>query len=68
VLLVRETGARPGEWANAKWDWVNFKKQKIIFENTKYKLEPRTGPLNKAAAAPLCAQFEDLTIAQFDTF
>jgi len=68
VLLVRETGARPGEWANAKWDWVNFEKQKIIFENTKYKREPRTVPLNKAAAALLCAQLEDLTIAQFDTF
>lgn len=68
VLLVRETGARPGEWANAKWEWVNFEKEKIIFQNTKYKREARTVPLNKAAAALLCAQLEDLTIGQFDTF
>ncbi|MEO7127592.1 MAG: tyrosine-type recombinase/integrase [Rhodoferax sp.] len=68
VLLVRETGARPGEWANSKWEWINFDQQKIIFQDTKYKREARTVPLNKAATALLAAQLEDLTINQFETF
>lgn len=68
VLLVRETGARPGEWVNAKWEWVNLERQKIVFQETKYKMEPRTVPLNKAAIALLAGQFEDLLITEHERF
>ena len=67
ALLVRETGARPGEWARAKWDWVHLDKQKIVFEETKYKRQPRTVPITQAAMALLTAQMEDVVLANFDT-
>jgi integrase len=67
ALLVRETGARPGEWARAKWDWVHFDQQKIVFEETKYKRQPRTVPITQAAMALLMAQMEDVVLANFDT-
>ncbi|MDB5824871.1 MAG: Shufflon-specific recombinase [Herminiimonas sp.] len=67
VVLVRETGARPGEWANARWEWLHLAKQNVIFEDTKYKREPRTVPLNKDAMGLLTAQLEDVAINQLDT-
>ena len=67
ALLVRETGARPGEWAAALWDDVHIEQQKIVFTNTKYKRMPRTVPITKAAMALITAQLEDLTINQFET-
>lgn len=67
ALLVRETGARPGEWARAKWDWIHLDKQKIVFEETKYKRQPRTVPITQAAMALLTAQMEDVVLGNFDT-
>lgn len=68
ALLVRETGARPGEWDTAQWDDLNLPAQKAVFKNTKYKRMPRTVPLTAAAMALLCAQLEDITIGQFEKF
>jgi integrase len=67
ALLVRETGARPGEWANARWDWVHMDKRRIVFEETKYKSQPRTVPLTLAAEALLAAQLEDILINHSET-
>ena len=44
-LLVRETGARPGEWAVTRWQDIDLGAQKVTFPNTKYKSMPRTIPL-----------------------
>jgi integrase len=66
ALLVRETGARPGEWAAARWDDVQFEKQKIVFTDTKYKRMPRTVPITRAAMALLSAQLEDVLITEGD--
>lgn len=60
ALLVRETGARPGEWAAAQWSDVNLEKRRVVFRTTKYKRQPRTVPLTAAAMALLNAQLEDL--------
>ncbi len=68
ALLVRETGARPGEWASAQWEDINLGAQKVIFKNTKYKRMPRTVPLTNAAMALLTQQLEDITIQNFDKF
>ena len=68
ALLVRETGARPGEWAAAQWDDLHLDQQKVVFKNTKYKRMPRTVPLTLAAMALLANQLEDITINLFDQF
>jgi integrase len=68
ALLVRETGARPGEWVNVEWDDIHLDQQRVVFKNTKYKGMPRTVPLTKAAMALLSAQLEDITINLFDEF
>lgn len=68
ALLVRETGARPGEWVAAQWDDLDMRNQKVVFKNTKYKRMPRTVPLTAAAMALLTAQLEDITIAHFEQF
>lgn len=68
ALLVRETGARPGEWATACWDDIHLDRQLVIFKDTKYKRMPRTVPLTKAAMELLTAQLEDITINLFDQF
>ncbi len=68
ALLVRETGARPGEWASAQWEDINLGAQKVVFKNTKYKRMPRTVPLTNAAMALLTQQLEDITIQNFDKF
>lgn len=68
ALLVRETGARPGEWATARWDDIHLDQQRVIFKDTKYKRMPRTVPLTKAAMELLTAQLEDITINLFDQF
>lgn len=68
ALLVRETGARPGEWASAQWEDINLSAQKVIFKNTKYKRMPRTVPLTNAAMALLTQQLEDITINHFEKF
>lgn len=68
ALLVRETGARPGEWAAAQWDDLHLDTQKVIFKNTKYKRMPRTVPLTKVAMRLIADQLEDITINLFDQF
>lgn len=68
ALLVRETGARPGEWDRTQWDDLDLAKQEVVFKNTKYKRMPRTVPLTAAAMSLLCAQLEDITIKQFEKF
>ena len=68
ALLVRETGARPGEWAAARWDDLHLDQQRVVFKNTKYKRMPRTVPLTLAAMALLTSQLEDITINHFDKF
>ena len=67
-LLVRETGARPGEWVNVKWADIDLRAQKVSFPNTKYKGLPRTIPLTNAAVGLLSTQLEDITLKQFDVF
>lgn len=67
-LLVRETGARPGEWSNARWRDVDLDARKMTFRNTKYKGEPRTIPLTGAAIHVLGDQLEDLTIREIESF
>lgn len=67
-LLVRETGARPGEWASAQWRDVDLDARKMTFRTTKYKNEPRTIPLTGAAIHVLGDQLEDITIREMDTF
>ncbi|MBT3067329.1 tyrosine-type recombinase/integrase [Rhodoferax sp. U11-2br] len=68
ALLVRETGARPGEWVNVQWDDIHLDQHRVVFKNTKYKGMPRTVPLTKAAMALLSAQLEDITINMLDKF
>lgn len=48
-LLVRETGARPGEWRHTTWHDVDLENERVIFRRTKYRGQPRTVPLTKAA-------------------
>lgn len=67
-LLVRETGARPGEWSNARWRDVDLDARKVTFQNTKYKNQPRTIPLTGAAIHVLGNQLEDITIREIDLF
>jgi len=68
ALLVRETGARPGEWITVEWDDIHLDEQRVVFRNTKYKRMPRTVPLTKAAMALLTQQLEDITINMLDKF
>ncbi|MFT3953793.1 MAG: tyrosine-type recombinase/integrase [Piscinibacter sp.] len=68
ALLVRETGARPGEWASARWDDVHLDKQRVTFKDTKYKRMARTVPLTRASMELLTAQLEDIMINQFEQF
>lgn len=67
ALLVRETGARPGEWAKARWEDVDLRNHKVVFSETKYKRMPRTVPLTTAAMALLDAQMEDLFVTNAAT-
>ncbi|MCP5278450.1 MAG: tyrosine-type recombinase/integrase [Thiobacillus sp.] len=67
-LLVRETGARPGEWGGATYNDIDFSKNTITFRNTKYKKQPRTVPLTAAAARLLTSQLQDVVIDNFETF
>jgi len=67
-LLVRETGARPGEWAVTRWQDIDLGAQKVTFPNTKYKSMPRTIPLTNAAVGLLSTQLEDITLKHFDEF
>lgn len=67
-LLVRETGARPGEWQNATYDDVDLDGEKVIFRNTKYKNEPRTVPLTKAAVRLLAEHLEDVMVSNVEYF
>ncbi len=67
-LLVRETGARPGEWAVTRWQDIDLGARKVTFPNTKYKSMPRTIPLTNAAIGLLSAQLEDITLKHFDEF
>lgn len=68
ALLVRETGARPGEWVNLKCDDIDLAKQRVVFQNTKYKRMPRTVPLTQVSVALLTSQMADISIDQFDKF
>lgn len=68
ALLVRESGGRPGEWVNVRWDDIHLDQHRVVFKDTKYKGMPRTVPLTKASMALLTAQLEDITIAMFDKF
>jgi len=67
-LLVRETGARPGEWQNATYDDVDLDNEKVVFRNTKYRNEPRTVPLTKAAVRLLAEHLEDVMITNVELF
>lgn len=67
-LLVRETGARPGEWSNATYDDIDFVKGTITFRKTKYKQQPRSVPLTAAAERLLTAQVKDVIIDNLETF
>lgn len=67
-LLVRETGARPGEWAVTRWQDIDLGAQKVTFPNTKYKSMPRTIPLTNVAVGLLSAQLEDITLKNFHMF
>lgn len=67
-LLVRETGAKAGEWSNARWRDVDLDARKMTFRNTKYKGKPRTIPLTGAAIHVLGDQLDDLTIRQIESF
>ena len=64
-LLVRETGARPGEWQKATYDDIDLDNQKVVFRNTKYRNEPRTVPLTRAALLLLAEQLEDVMITNY---
>jgi integrase len=67
-LLVRETGARPGEWRATRWSDINLEKHRVTFPNTKYKRQPRTIPLTEAALTLLTAQLEDVAIRNLELF
>lgn len=58
-LLVRETGARPGEWRHTTWPDVDLEKERVIFQRTKYRGQPRTVPLTKAAVRLISDQMMD---------
>jgi integrase len=65
-LLVRETGARPGEWQAVEWSDIDLEQNKVTFRNTKYKSMPRTIPLTQAAITLVAEQAEDVLIRCFD--
>lgn len=67
-LLVRETGARPGEWIKTEFNDIDFKKRTVTFRETKYKSMPRSVPLTAAAEQLLVAQLEDVLIKNVDAF
>ena len=67
-LLVLETGARPGEWVNAKLSDVDLRKDTIVFRNTKYKQQPRTVPLTPSASKLLADHLADVAFDQDDKF
>ena len=67
-LLVRETGARPGEWRNARSDDVDTAKDTVTFRNTKYRGQPRTVPLTATASALLAEQRYEVTVKYLDEF
>lgn len=67
-LLVRETGARPGEWKSATYDDVDLENSRVVFQNTKYRGQPRTVPLSDAAVRLLSDQLQDALIDHFDVF
>ena len=67
-LLVRETGARPGEWQKARASDIDLDEAKVVFRNTKYRGELRTVPLTKAAMALLAEQLDDVQINQLEEF
>ncbi len=67
-LLVRETGARPGEWVTARFDDIDFERRTVTFQNTKYKAMPRSVPLTAAAERLLAAQLEDVMVNNYETF
>lgn len=48
-LLVLATGARPGEWRDARISDVNLEKKSVTFRETKYRGQPRTVPLTPTA-------------------
>lgn len=58
-LLVRETGARPGEWRHTTWPDVDLENERVIFRRTKYRGQPRTVPLTKAAIRLISDQMMD---------
>jgi integrase len=67
-LLIRETGARPGEWARASFDDIDFEKGVITFRETKYKGMPRSVPMTVAAERLLADQLEDVFVTNFERF
>lgn len=67
-LLVRETGARPGEWLKAGFNDVDLEKRTVLFRETKYKGMPRSVPLTMAAERLLVAQMEDVYITNLERF
>jgi integrase len=67
-LLVRETGARPGEWAATRWTDIDLGARKVTFSNTKYKGMPRTIPLTQSTMGLLGAQLEDIAVHHLDQF
>lgn len=67
-LLVRETGARPGEWRNATCDDVDLDTSRVIFQNTKYKGQPRTVPLSEVALSLVVEQMYDTLSSNSDLF
>lgn len=67
-LLVRETGARPGEWRNATAGDYDRTRDTITFQNTKYHGQPRTVPLTSSALVLLAEQMHDVSIKHLDVF
>ena len=65
-LLVRETGARPGEWRHTTWQDVDLENERVIFRRTKYRGQPRTVPLTKAAIRLITDHMMD-AISQADS-
>lgn len=67
-LLVRETGARPGEWRNATHGDYERSRDTMTFRNTKYRGQPRTVPLTASALVLLAEQMKDVTIDNLNVF
>jgi integrase len=67
-LLVRETGARPGEWRNATTGDYDRTRDTITFQNTKYHGQPRTVPLTASALVLLAEQMNDVTVKNLGEF